>query len=133
MSCLRAKVKYNLTQMDLPSDKETLHTEFDLTGSELTYTSGDALGIYPLNNPPEVDSIVQALCTDEDCEVPAPLFAYSPKPDGDKIALKEALTKYYDLKTVKMDLIKVLIKSLRDPVEKERGERLLKDGVRSCL
>lgn len=41
------QVKYPLTVMNTPLDKETLHAEFDLTGSELTYTSGDALGIYP--------------------------------------------------------------------------------------
>lgn len=116
--------------MDSFSDKETLHTEFDLTGSELSFTSGDALGIYPLNNPPEVDSLIEALHVGGDCLVPVPLFSYSPKPEGDNMALREALIKYYDLKTVKMDLVKLLVESLSDSAEKEKGEKLLKNGVR---
>ena len=116
--------------MDSPNDKETLHTEFDLTGSELSFTSGDALGIYPLNNPPEVDSLLEALHAGGDHQVPVPLFSYNPKPDGDKMALREALMKYYDLKTVKMDLVKLLVEGLSDTAEKEKGEKLLKDGVR---
>ena len=62
-----------------PLDKETLHAEFDLTGSELTYTSGDALGIYPLNNPPEVDAMLSALRCEGDHKVPVPQICYSPR------------------------------------------------------
>ncbi len=117
--------------MSSSSDKETLHTEFNLQGSELQYTSGDALGIYPLNNPPEVDTLINALHSTAEARIPVPLFCYSPKPDGDNMVLGEALLKYYDLKTVKMDLLKMLAGSTVDQEEKKKGHELLKDGVRA--
>ena len=117
--------------MDSSNDKETLHTEFNLKGSELEYTSGDALGIYPLNNPPEVENLINALHSTAETQIPVPLFCYSPKPEGDKMSLRDAFMKYYDLKTVKMDLMKMLVGSVVDKKEKEKGEALLKDGVRS--
>ena len=62
-------------------DKETIHCEFDLTGLE--YVSGDALGIYPQNNPTEVEEIVDALHVkgEELVLVPAhaPFVSYRPQ------------------------------------------------------
>ena len=62
------------------SDKETIHCEFDLAG--LAYTSGDALGIYPRNNPSEVSEVVVALHAkgEELVKVPshAPSVPYRP-------------------------------------------------------
>ena len=123
------QVKYNLTASDVASDKETLHAEFDLTDSDLSYTSGDALGIYPLNNPPEVDTLITALHSSDDHQVAVPLFCYSPKPEGDKISLRDALTKYYDLKTVKLDLVQLVVSTSTNREQKEKGQKLLKDGV----
>ena len=124
------QVKYSLTVMDSHSDKETIHAEFDLSGSDLTYISGDALGIYPLNNPPEVEDVISALHCTGDEVVPIPLFCYSPKPEGEGMSLREALSRYYDLKTVKLDLVKVLVEGVEgDGEERRRGERLLQDGV----
>ena len=49
-------------------------------GSDLVYTAGDAIGIIPLNNPPEVDALIKALhCTGEE-KVLTPNSAYEPKP-----------------------------------------------------
>ena len=66
-------------------EKEVLHCEFDLRGSDLVYTSGDALGIYPLNNPPEVDSLLRAIGSrgtgKKVIEVPQ---TYAPSPEGKK-------------------------------------------------
>lgn len=45
--------------MDDNTDKETIHCEFDCTS--LQYTSGDALGIYPLNDPLEVEEVMRLL------------------------------------------------------------------------
>ena len=47
------------------------------------------------------------------------------------MCLGEGLTTYFDLKTVKLDLVKVLSKSASNTGQREEGERLLKDGV--CL
>ncbi len=53
---------YNLNGED--SAKETRHIEIDLGDSGLTYEAGDALGIYPLNNPAYVDELLAALKMD---------------------------------------------------------------------
>ena len=43
------------------SEKETWHVEFDLTGSGIEYTVGDAFGIFPTNDPALVDAVIAAL------------------------------------------------------------------------
>lgn len=43
------------------SDKETWHIELDLSTSGLTYEVGDALGVYPTNDPELVDAVIKAL------------------------------------------------------------------------
>jgi hypothetical protein len=35
------QTKYTLTVCDTPDDKETIHCEFDISGSDLTWTSGN--------------------------------------------------------------------------------------------
>lgn len=115
--------------MESRSDKETIHVEFDLTGSEITYTCGDALGIYPLNDSQDVDNLIDALNALSELPVPVPQFSYSPKPKGENMHLREALIKYYDLKHIKLDLVKCLIESVTDNAQKERGNALLKEGV----
>ena len=122
-------MKYNLTSADVTSDKETFHAEFDLTDSQISYTSGDALGIYPLNNPPEVAAILSALHVDEDLQVPVPQSCFSPRPEGDTMAMGKALSIYYDLKTIKLDLVKMMAESTSDTQQKQAGKKLLKDGV----
>jgi len=44
------------------------------------YTTGDALGIYPENNPPEVDHLLKALNATGDEMVDVPTWAYHNKP-----------------------------------------------------
>lgn len=113
--------------MDTDSDKETIHTEFDLSGSDLQFTSGDALGIYPLNNPPEVDQLISAMHSSPDIAVPVPSFCYHPKPDEATIPLRDALMRYYDLKTVRLELARIIMESVTK--EKEKATQLLKNGV----
>ena len=123
-------MKYNLTSSDASADKETFHAEFDLTGSEIAYTSGDALGIYPLNNPPEVQALVAALrVPGPEVPVTVPQSCYSPRPEGETMPLGRALRAYYDLKTVRPDLVKMLAGSVSSPEQKEVAEKLLEDGV----
>lgn len=124
-------MKYDLTKSAPSSDKETFHAEFDLSESDITYTSGDALGIYPLNNPPEVQAVISALHSTEHAQIPIPKFCFSPRPEGEKMALGKALTTYYDLKTVKLDLVKLLVSSAGSVEQKQEGKKLLKDGVRA--
>ncbi|MEE9398482.1 MAG: assimilatory sulfite reductase (NADPH) flavoprotein subunit [Methylococcales bacterium] len=46
------------------SAKETRHIEIDLGNSGLSYNPGDALGVYPQNNPTYVDELLAALKMD---------------------------------------------------------------------
>ena len=95
----------------------------------MTYTGGDALGIIPQNCPTEVDSLLRSLhCSGREL-VPTPSFCYSPKPQEPQLHLREALIKYFDLKVVKMELVKLLVEGVTSEEEKEEGKRLLCNGV----
>ena len=43
------------------SHKDTWHIEFDLAGTDLTYSVGDSLGVYPVNDPGLADAVIAAL------------------------------------------------------------------------
>ena len=50
------------TRLNKPgSEKETWHIEFDLAGSGIDYTVGDAFGIFPANDPALADAVIAAL------------------------------------------------------------------------
>jgi sulfite reductase (NADPH) flavoprotein alpha-component len=58
-----------LCVIESKDDKETIHYEFDLLGSGLTYQPGDALGIYPLNSTKLVDSLLAVARLDANVQV----------------------------------------------------------------
>ena len=64
------------------SDKENLHIELSLEGSGLQYQPGDALGVYPNNDPKLVEEILELaqLSGTEEVEI-----------DGDQLSLQDAL------------------------------------------
>jgi sulfite reductase (NADPH) flavoprotein alpha-component len=50
------------TRLNKPgSEKETWHIEFDLAGTAIDYTVGDAFGIFPCNDPALADAVIAAL------------------------------------------------------------------------
>jgi len=51
------------------SQKETWHVEFDLAGSGIDYTVGDAFGLFPANDPALADQVIAALGVARDAEV----------------------------------------------------------------
>ena len=57
----RAKVLHKINLNGRGSTKETLHLELDLSGSELHYQPGDALGVYGFNPPRVVNPVLEAL------------------------------------------------------------------------
>lgn len=57
----RAEVLENLNLNGRGSNKETRHLELSLEGSGLTYEPGDALGIFPENDPELVDMLLKEL------------------------------------------------------------------------
>lgn len=98
-----------------------------LAVASLCLRTGDALGIYPLNNPPEVAVLLAALGHSGEAPVPVPKMAYEPKPEKD-MPLKTALAQYYDLKTVQPSLINLIRNRTTDATEKANVEELLREG-----
>ena len=70
------------------SAKEVNHFEFSLEGSNLSYETGDALGVYPQNCPDLVGEVVRSLSCDGEEAVTTP--------EGE-MPLRTALTVHYDL------------------------------------
>ncbi|KAK2153298.1 hypothetical protein LSH36_301g01010 [Paralvinella palmiformis] len=128
----RLKIKRLLTsdKVNHEDQKETIHCEFDLTGSEITWTAGDALGIYPENNPPEVDHLLKALNATGDEMVDVPTWAYHNKPDN-QVSLKHSLMKYFDLKTIRPELMLLLQREADGTSCQNKLDSLLKEGLSS--
>ena len=73
------------------SAKETLHLEISLAESGLAYEPGDALGVYPENNPALVAAILAAARLEADTSVEV---------EGDRLSLGDALTTRLDICTL---------------------------------
>ena len=81
------------------SAKEVNHVEISLAGSNLTYETGDALGVFPQNCPALVNDVLQALgCDGEEGVV---------TPSGER-PLRSALLSHYDLGKPTPELIEAL-------------------------
>ena len=74
------------------SDRRTWHVELDLAGSGLTYEPGDAIGLWPRNDPPLVEAILA-------------VAGVAAEPD-----LTESLASRYDLATVTAPQVETLAK-----------------------
>ena len=74
------------------SAKETIHVDYSLEGSGMSYVTGDALGVIPCNDPALVDALIAALGLDATAEVPTATGTAT---------LKEALTTSYDITNLK--------------------------------
>jgi len=90
------------------SSKETLHLEFSLAGSGLSYEPGDALAVLPVNAPDVVKSIIQAakLTGNEEVEV---------KNIGRKL-LADALREDYDITAISRAVLTKLAEALNSTV-----------------
>ncbi len=94
----RAEVLENLNLNGRGSNKETRHLEISLEGSGLTYQPGDALGIYPENDPELVDQLIQAMNWNADETVTV-------NKQGDVLSLRNALISYYEITTLTKPLL----------------------------
>jgi len=79
------------------SAKETIHLEFDLAGSGLSYETGDALAVIPHNCPEVVEEILKVAKLDGDSSVTLKDGAFP---------LREALTKQLDITAISMPVLK---------------------------
>lgn len=87
------------------SDKEVRRIEFDLTGHDVAYSVGDALGIYPTNREEDVQRWLEA--TGLDAGLPIAV-------DGGELPLATALTDHYDICRVTDDLLRFVAERRRD-------------------
>lgn len=71
------------------SAKETIHIEYSLEGSGLEYTTGDALGVIPRNDPALATELIAVLGLNPQAPVPTP--------DGGEAPLLTALIEHYDI------------------------------------
>jgi sulfite reductase (NADPH) flavoprotein alpha-component len=100
------------------SAKETLHLEFSLAGSGLSYEPGDALAVLPVNAPDVVKAMIQAakLIGNEEVEV---------KNVGPKL-LADALREDYDITAIS----RAVLTKLADAVDSAVLRSLLADDAK---
>jgi sulfite reductase (NADPH) flavoprotein alpha-component len=110
----QAKILKNVNLNGEGSKKETRHIELSLEGSGLSYVPGDALGIFPSNDPELVAAIIQEMQWDEAAVVTL-------NKQGETMPLKEALTTYFEITL----LTKKILQQAATFTESEELQRLL--------
>lgn len=95
-----------------PDDKETVHVEFNLGDSGMTYTPGDALGVVPTNCPDEVQRTLEALRMrgTEQADV--------------GVSVRDFLARRADLKNLRRDLLLAMAEAAVDEGEGARARAL---------
>lgn len=58
---LLTRILENRALSGADSEKDTRHFVVDIAGSGLTYSAGDALGVYPTNRPLEVEEVIERI------------------------------------------------------------------------
>ncbi|MDR4946950.1 assimilatory sulfite reductase (NADPH) flavoprotein subunit [Neobacillus cucumis] len=107
----KAEVLENINLNGRGSNKETHHLELSLEDSGLTFEPGDALGVYPDNDPELVNLLIKELNLNPDEKVTVK--------QGDVRTLNNALVSYYE--------ITVLTKPLLQKAAELTGNKELQD------
>jgi sulfite reductase (NADPH) flavoprotein alpha-component len=105
------------------AEKETRHVVLDIAGCGLQYAPGDSLGIWPQNNPDEVElllAIVKARGSE------AVTLA-----DGEIVSAREALSRECDLRMPTDALYELLAREARDEVDRSRLAKLAQDDAQA--
>jgi sulfite reductase alpha subunit-like flavoprotein len=97
----------------------------------VVWCAGDALGLMPTNNPPEVAALMKVLALgDGSRRVASPLKKRANDPDYDPMpTVHSLLMSYYDLKKVRAELVAALVPYVKDAEQKKRITALLQGGV----
>lgn len=103
-----AEVLANINLNGRGSNKETRHLELSLEESGLVYQPGDALGIYPLNDP----SLVELLLAETKWD---PAATVTVGKQGEAHPLREALTAHLDITTLTKSLLDKLAPLATNP------------------
>jgi sulfite reductase (NADPH) flavoprotein alpha-component len=102
------------------STKDVRHIELSLTGSELHYEPGDAIGIVPRNDPQAVDELLSALPFSAEASVTV---------GNSTISLRESLLQHYEIGPISRSLLERYSSAMGEPSLKE----LLADGSSESL
>ncbi|WP_318504046.1 sulfite reductase subunit alpha [Bacillus sp. T3] len=109
-----AKVLKNVKLNGAGSIKETIHIEFSLEGSGLSYVPGDALGIIPANDPELVASLMKEMNWNPELEVEI-------NKQGETLPVSEALTTYFEITL----LSKKILQQAAELTDNEELQKLL--------
>lgn len=101
------------------AEKETRHIVLDLSESALAYEPGDSLGIWPQNNPDEVELLIAILKARGSEAVTLA--------DGAVVSAREALTRECDLRAPTDALYRLLAREATSDVDRSRLARLAED------
>ncbi len=123
-----AKLTENRLLNQPGSAKETRHFVVDISGSGLSYTVGDSLGVFATNRPLEVAEILETLgASGDELVSPAMLKLESP------ITLSEALTHRLALASPTPKLLTTLAEKVTDAAEKAKLDDLLDPAKKDAL
>lgn len=113
-----AKLKENRLLSKEGSAKDVRHYSVDLTGSGLSYTCGDSLGVYPTNEVKEVEEILECLRLTGEEMVTLPRGA-------GEASMREALSAKLSLAGPTVKFLKFLREKVSETSEQERLDQLL--------
>jgi sulfite reductase (NADPH) flavoprotein alpha-component len=112
------------TRLTAPgAEKETRHIVLDLSGTGLAYQPGDSFGIWPQNNPDEVELLLAILRAKGSEAVTLA--------DGAVISAREALCRECDLRAPRAELYALLAREAKDEVDRSRLSRLAQDDAQA--
>jgi sulfite reductase (NADPH) flavoprotein alpha-component len=108
------------TRLTAPgSEREVRHVALELDESGLRYDPGDSLGIWPHNNPDEVELLVAILRAKGSEAVTLP--------DGAVVSAREALGRECDLRAPSDALYALLARKAKDEADRSRLSKLAED------
>ena len=105
------------------ADKDTRHVVIDIAGGGLTYEPGDSLGVWPQNNPDEVELLLAILRAKGSEAVTLA--------DGAIVSAREALSRECDLRAPGAGLYLLLAREAKDEIDRSRLGRLAEDDAQA--
>lgn len=107
------------------SAKDTQHYVIDISGSDLIYTCGDSLGVYPTNRIEDVDAVLKALWLSGEEKV-------CMKNDPEDISLRDALFRRVALALPTKKFLITLSEKVSEEEEKKKLEELLSEDSKEA-
>jgi sulfite reductase (NADPH) flavoprotein alpha-component len=105
------------------AEKDTRHVVLDLAQSGISYEPGDSLGIWPQNNPDEVELLLAILRAKGSEAVTLA--------DGSVVSAREALSRECDLRAPSAELYRLLAAEAKDEVDRSRLAKLAQDDAQA--